>query len=117
MPYKTLTKVSEDPNYVELLKLSREVYQNCAVVHSSCNSNNGHFGIATPTTKYTTRNGGVAYTATPRHPGMYDSNIAANAGRVQQSWCKAEHKQGVDDHMIEQAVQSIIKVMITEALP
>eukprot|EP00957_Ditylum_brightwellii_P068473 5198306-Ditylum_brightwellii.AAC.1 len=70
-----------------------------------------------PTAKYTTRNGGVAYTATPDHQGMYDSNIAANAGRAQQSWREVEHKQRVDDHMIEQAVQSIIKMMLSEALP
>eukprot|EP00957_Ditylum_brightwellii_P162486 12373157-Ditylum_brightwellii.AAC.1 len=85
MPYKTLTKVSEDPNYVKVSKLRREVYQNCAAVHSSCNGNNCHLGIAMPINKYTTRNGGVAYTATPTHPGTYDSNIAANVGRVQQS--------------------------------
>ena len=55
MPYKTLTKVSEDPNYVELSKLRREVYQNCAAVHSFCNGNNGHLGIAMPINKYTTK--------------------------------------------------------------
>eukprot|EP00957_Ditylum_brightwellii_P052394 3973541-Ditylum_brightwellii.AAC.1 len=82
MPYKTLTKVSEDPNYVELSKLRREVYQNCAAVHSSRNSNNSHLGIAMPINKCTTRNGGVVYTATLNHPGTYDSNIAANAGCV-----------------------------------
>eukprot|EP00957_Ditylum_brightwellii_P149860 11413329-Ditylum_brightwellii.AAC.1 len=62
-----------------------------------------------PIGKYTTRNGGDAYTAIPNHPGTYDSNIAANAGRVQQSWREAEHKKLVDDHMIKQAVQNIIK--------
>eukprot|EP00957_Ditylum_brightwellii_P162873 12403065-Ditylum_brightwellii.AAC.1 len=62
-----------------------------------------------PIGKYTTRNGGVVYTATPNHPGTYDSNIAANAGQVQQSGHEVEHKKLVDDHMIEQAVQSIIK--------
>eukprot|EP00957_Ditylum_brightwellii_P077456 5885377-Ditylum_brightwellii.AAC.1 len=102
MPHKTLTKVSEDPNYAELSKLRREVYRNCAAVHSSHNGNNSHLEIAMSTAKYTTRNEGVAYTATPNHPGTYDSNIAANAGRVQQNWQEAEHKQRVDDHMIEQ---------------
>eukprot|EP00957_Ditylum_brightwellii_P063472 4818291-Ditylum_brightwellii.AAC.1 len=62
-----------------------------------------------PIGKYTTRNGGVAYTATPNHPGTYDSNIAANTGRVQQSQHEAEHKKFVEDHMIKQAVQNIIK--------
>eukprot|EP00957_Ditylum_brightwellii_P179992 13710590-Ditylum_brightwellii.AAC.1 len=70
-----------------------------------------------PIGKYTTRNGGVAYTTTPNHTGTYDSNIATNAVQVQQSWHEAEHKKLVDDHMIEQAVQNIIKVMLTEALP
>eukprot|EP00957_Ditylum_brightwellii_P008991 679816-Ditylum_brightwellii.AAC.1 len=69
MPNKTLTKVSEDPNYVELSKLCREVYQNCAAVQSSPNGNNGHLGIAMPAANFTTRNGGVVYTATPNHPG------------------------------------------------
>eukprot|EP00957_Ditylum_brightwellii_P056785 4303772-Ditylum_brightwellii.AAC.1 len=70
-----------------------------------------------PIIKYTTKNGGVAYTATPHHPGTYDSSIGCNAGRVQQSWHEAEHKKLVDDHMIKQAVQIIIKVMLTDALP
>eukprot|EP00957_Ditylum_brightwellii_P170080 12946314-Ditylum_brightwellii.AAC.2 len=117
MPYKTLTKVSEDPNYIELSKLHKEVYQNRAAVHSSCNKNNGHLGIAMLIGKYTTRNGGVVYTAATNHLGAYDSNIAINAGQVQQSQCEAEHKKLVDDHMIKQAVQNIIKVMLMEALP
>eukprot|EP00957_Ditylum_brightwellii_P211483 15366218-Ditylum_brightwellii.AAC.1 len=117
MTYKTLTKVSKDPNYVELSKLHREVYQNCATVQSSRNGNNGCLGIATSAAKYTTRNGGIVYTATPNHPGTYDSNITGNAGRVQQSWREVEHKQCVDDHMIERTVQNIIKIMLTEALP
>eukprot|EP00957_Ditylum_brightwellii_P013993 1055654-Ditylum_brightwellii.AAC.1 len=69
MPYKALTKVSEDQNYVELSKLRREVYRNCAAVQSSSNGNSGYLGIGMPAAKYTTRNGGVAYTATPNHPG------------------------------------------------
>eukprot|EP00957_Ditylum_brightwellii_P098407 7497619-Ditylum_brightwellii.AAC.1 len=70
-----------------------------------------------PAAKYTARNGGIVYTATPNHPGTYDGTIADNAGCVQQSRCEAEHKQHVDGHMIEQAVQNIIKTMLTEALP
>eukprot|EP00957_Ditylum_brightwellii_P004277 324871-Ditylum_brightwellii.AAC.1 len=70
-----------------------------------------------PINKYTTKNGGVAYTATPHHLGTYDSSIASNAGQVHQSWREAEHKKLVDNHMIKQAVQNIIKVMLTEALP
>eukprot|EP00957_Ditylum_brightwellii_P119455 9114104-Ditylum_brightwellii.AAC.1 len=117
MPYKTLMKVNEDPNYVELSKLCMEMYRNCAAVHNSCDGNNGHLGLAMSVAKYNARNGGITYTATPNHLGMYDGTIAANAGCVQQSHCEAEHKQRVDDHMIEQAVQNIIKIMLTEALP
>eukprot|EP00957_Ditylum_brightwellii_P069661 5290331-Ditylum_brightwellii.AAC.1 len=117
MPYKALTKLSEDPNYVELSKLHRGVYRNCAAAQSLQNGNNGHLGILIPAAKYTTRNGGVAYTATPNHPGTYDSNIAANAGCLQQSQREAKHKQSVDNHMIDQAVQNIIKITLTEVLP
>eukprot|EP00957_Ditylum_brightwellii_P143086 10902228-Ditylum_brightwellii.AAC.1 len=117
MPYKTLTNLSEDPNYVELPKLRREVYRNCAAVHSSCNGNNWHLELAMPVAHCAARNGGVAYTATPNHPGTYDMTIAANVGRVMQSRHEAEHKQRVDDHMIEQAVKNIIKIMLAEALP
>eukprot|EP00957_Ditylum_brightwellii_P183127 13948040-Ditylum_brightwellii.AAC.1 len=67
--------------------------------------------------KYAARNGGAAYTATPNHLGTYDRTIAANAGCVQQSHHEVEHKQHSDEHMIEQAVQNIIKIMLTEALP
>eukprot|EP00957_Ditylum_brightwellii_P021373 1611917-Ditylum_brightwellii.AAC.1 len=45
MPFKTLSKVGEDPNYVEFNKLQREVYQNFAAVTSSLNGNNGHLGL------------------------------------------------------------------------
>eukprot|EP00957_Ditylum_brightwellii_P095203 7250771-Ditylum_brightwellii.AAC.1 len=45
MPYKTLTKVNDDPNYVELSKLHRKVYRNCAAVHSLLNGNMGHLGL------------------------------------------------------------------------
>eukprot|EP00957_Ditylum_brightwellii_P036884 2793271-Ditylum_brightwellii.AAC.1 len=55
-------------------------------------------------TKYATRTGGVAYVASPQHPGTYDPNIAANSGRVVQSWREAKHKQLIEDHMIEKAV-------------
>ena len=55
MPFKTLTKVSKDPNYVELSKLQREVYQNCAAVHSSQNGNNSHLGLVTEATKCAAR--------------------------------------------------------------
>eukprot|EP00957_Ditylum_brightwellii_P132856 10131364-Ditylum_brightwellii.AAC.1 len=34
-------------------------------------------------TKYAARTGGVAYVASPLHPGMYDPNIAANSRRVE----------------------------------
>ena len=55
MPYKELTKVNEDPNYVELSKLRREVYRNCAAVHSSLNGNMGHLGLSMPNAEYQTR--------------------------------------------------------------
>ena len=56
IPYKTLTKVSEDPNYVELSKLRREVYQNCAAVHSTQNGNNGHLGLVMDPAKICNKN-------------------------------------------------------------
>eukprot|EP00957_Ditylum_brightwellii_P147619 11242108-Ditylum_brightwellii.AAC.1 len=61
MPYKTLTKVNDDPNYVELSKLCREVYQNCAAVNSTLNGNIGHLRLVMPPADYTARNGGIAY--------------------------------------------------------
>eukprot|EP00957_Ditylum_brightwellii_P161048 12261063-Ditylum_brightwellii.AAC.1 len=104
MPFKTPTKVSEDPNYIELSKLHQEVYQNYAVVHSAQNGNNRHLGLVIDAAKYATRTGGVAYIASPQHPGTYDPNIAANSGHVVQSRREAEHKQLIEDHMIEKAV-------------
>eukprot|EP00957_Ditylum_brightwellii_P031414 2381790-Ditylum_brightwellii.AAC.1 len=80
MPYKTLTKVSEDLNYIELSKLCREVYRNCAVVQSALNGNNGHLGLDMPVAQYTPRTGGVAYVDSPNHPGAYDVMIANNTG-------------------------------------
>eukprot|EP00957_Ditylum_brightwellii_P071139 5407322-Ditylum_brightwellii.AAC.1 len=85
MPYKELTKVNEDPNYVELSKLRREVYRNCAAVHSSLNGSMGHLGLAMPNAQYQAHNGGVAYVGSPNHPGPYDGTIANNAGGVQHS--------------------------------
>eukprot|EP00957_Ditylum_brightwellii_P125933 9599994-Ditylum_brightwellii.AAC.2 len=79
-PFKTLTKVSKDPNCVELSKLRCEVYQNCAAVHSSQNGNNGHLSLVMEATKYAMRTGEVAYVASPQHPATYDPNIAANSG-------------------------------------
>eukprot|EP00957_Ditylum_brightwellii_P152241 11590590-Ditylum_brightwellii.AAC.1 len=54
--------------------------------------------------KYARRTGGVAYIASPQHPGTYDPNIAANSSQVVQSRRKAEHKQLIEDYMIEKAV-------------
>eukprot|EP00957_Ditylum_brightwellii_P090935 6924665-Ditylum_brightwellii.AAC.1 len=54
--------------------------------------------------KYATRIGGIAYVARSQHLGTYDPNIAANSCRVVQSQRKAEHKQIIEDHMIEKAV-------------
>eukprot|EP00957_Ditylum_brightwellii_P081279 6182864-Ditylum_brightwellii.AAC.1 len=109
MPFKTLTKVSKDPNYIELSELHQEVYQNCAAVHSTQNGNNGHLGLVMDAAKYATRTGGVAYNASPQHLGTYDSNIAANSGCVVQSWCEAKHKQLIEDRMIEKAVLQVCK--------
>eukprot|EP00957_Ditylum_brightwellii_P127988 9760631-Ditylum_brightwellii.AAC.1 len=66
--------------------------------------------------KYATKTGGVAYVASPQHPGMYDTNIAANSDHVMQSWHKAEHKQLIEDHMIEKAVFQVCKNQLQEAL-
>eukprot|EP00957_Ditylum_brightwellii_P083192 6325333-Ditylum_brightwellii.AAC.1 len=117
MPFKTLTKVRKDPNYVELSKLQHEVYQNYAALHSSQNGNNGHLGLVMEATKYATRTGGVACVASPQHPRTYDPNIAANSGQVVQSWRKTEHKQLIEDHVIEKAVLQVCKNQLQEALP
>eukprot|EP00957_Ditylum_brightwellii_P038837 2935544-Ditylum_brightwellii.AAC.1 len=109
MQFKTQTKVSKDPNYVELSKLRREVYQNCAAVHSFQNGNNSHVGLVMKATKYAARTGGGAYVASPLHPGTYNPNIAANSGRVVQSHQETKHKQLIEDHMIEKAVLQVSK--------
>eukprot|EP00957_Ditylum_brightwellii_P178558 13601336-Ditylum_brightwellii.AAC.2 len=80
MPHKMLTKVSKDPNYIELSKLCQEVYQNCAAVQSALNGSNGHLEIAMPVVQYTTRTGGIAYVDSPNHSGACDATIANNAG-------------------------------------
>eukprot|EP00957_Ditylum_brightwellii_P009915 748227-Ditylum_brightwellii.AAC.1 len=117
VPYKMLTEVSEDLNYIELSKLCQEVYQNCAAVQSALNGNNGHLGLAMPIVQYTARTGGVAYVDSPSSPGAYDATIANNAGQVMLSHREAEHKQCVDNHMIKKAVKNIIKIMLDEVLP
>eukprot|EP00957_Ditylum_brightwellii_P076578 5820170-Ditylum_brightwellii.AAC.1 len=85
MPFKTLSKMGEDPNYIKLSKLQREVYQNCSAVPSSLNGNNGHLGLVMPVADYTTRNNGNLYVASPNHPGNYNTMIRANARRILQS--------------------------------
>eukprot|EP00957_Ditylum_brightwellii_P173559 13214473-Ditylum_brightwellii.AAC.1 len=60
---------------------------------------------------------GVAYASSPTHPGTYDANIAANSGSVVQSRHKAEHKQQIEDHTIENAVLQGCKNQLQEALP
>eukprot|EP00957_Ditylum_brightwellii_P174746 13305083-Ditylum_brightwellii.AAC.1 len=85
MPFKTLSKVGEDPNYVELSQLRQEVYQNCAAVPSSLNGNNGHLGLVMPEADYATCNNGNPYVASPNHPGNYDTTIGAKASRALQS--------------------------------
>eukprot|EP00957_Ditylum_brightwellii_P198848 15156953-Ditylum_brightwellii.AAC.1 len=82
MLFKTLSKVGESPNYVELSKLQQEVYQNCAAVPSSLDENNGHLGLVMPAADYATCNNGNSYVASPNHPGNYDTTISANASRV-----------------------------------
>eukprot|EP00957_Ditylum_brightwellii_P156775 11932449-Ditylum_brightwellii.AAC.1 len=52
MPYKEVTKVNEDLNYMELSKLRQEVYRNCVAVHSSLNGNMGHLGLVMPNAQY-----------------------------------------------------------------
>eukprot|EP00957_Ditylum_brightwellii_P006436 488523-Ditylum_brightwellii.AAC.1 len=117
MPFKTLTKVGEDPNCVELSKIRREVYRNCAAVHSTQNGNNGHLGLVVEATKYAMRTGGVAYIVSPQHPGTYDPNIAASSGQVVQSQREAKHNQLIEDHIIEEAVLQVCKNQLQEALP
>eukprot|EP00957_Ditylum_brightwellii_P186507 14199826-Ditylum_brightwellii.AAC.1 len=67
--------------------------------------------------KYATRIGGVVYVTNPQHPGKYDANIAANSGHLVQSQREAEHKQLIEDHMIEKAVLQVCKNQVQEALP
>eukprot|EP00957_Ditylum_brightwellii_P093907 7151595-Ditylum_brightwellii.AAC.1 len=69
------------------------------------------------TAKYATKTTGVAYAASPTHPGTYDANITVNSGSIVQSWRKAEHKQQIEDHMIEKAVLQMCKNQVQEALP
>eukprot|EP00957_Ditylum_brightwellii_P101154 7708842-Ditylum_brightwellii.AAC.1 len=85
MLLKTLSKVGEDPNYIEFSKLQREVYQNCAAVMSSLNGNNGHLGLVMPAAQYTVSTNGNPYVASPNHSENYDTTIGANACRVLQS--------------------------------
>eukprot|EP00957_Ditylum_brightwellii_P116987 8923587-Ditylum_brightwellii.AAC.1 len=77
----------------------------------------GHLGLVMPPADYTAQNGGIAYVASPNNPGPYDDTIANNAGSVQQSQSEAQHQQRLDNHLIEQAVQNVIKNMLGEALP
>eukprot|EP00957_Ditylum_brightwellii_P045989 3488581-Ditylum_brightwellii.AAC.1 len=52
--------------------------------------------------KYATRTGGGGmYVTSPQHLGTFDSNIAANSVHIVQSWHYAEHKQLVEDNMVE----------------
>eukprot|EP00957_Ditylum_brightwellii_P158304 12049929-Ditylum_brightwellii.AAC.1 len=117
MPYKTLIKVNDDTNYVELSKLLREVYQNCAAVHSALNGNMGHLGLVMPLADYSARNRGIAYVASPTNLRPYDGTIANNAGSVQRSRREEQHQQRLDNHLIELAVQNVIKNMLGDALP
>eukprot|EP00957_Ditylum_brightwellii_P116988 8923588-Ditylum_brightwellii.AAC.1 len=85
MPYMTLTKVNDNPNYVELGKLRHEVYRNCAAMHSVLNGNMGHLRLVMLSADYTARNGGIAYVASPNNLGPYDGTIANNTGSFQRS--------------------------------
>eukprot|EP00957_Ditylum_brightwellii_P168096 12797173-Ditylum_brightwellii.AAC.1 len=67
--------------------------------------------------KYAMRTGGVVYVASPQHPGMYDPNIAANSRQVVLSQHEAEHKQLIEDHIIEKAVLQVCRNQLQEALP
>eukprot|EP00957_Ditylum_brightwellii_P088725 6756386-Ditylum_brightwellii.AAC.1 len=67
--------------------------------------------------KYATRTTGVAYAANPTHPGTYGTNTAANTSSVVQSWREAEHKQQIEDHIIEKAVLQVCKNQLQKALP
>eukprot|EP00957_Ditylum_brightwellii_P047404 3600671-Ditylum_brightwellii.AAC.1 len=70
-----------------------------------------------PPADYTARNGGIAYVAYPNNPGPYDGTIANNAGSVQRSRREAQHQLCLDNHLIELAVQNVIKNMLGDALP
>eukprot|EP00957_Ditylum_brightwellii_P037105 2809013-Ditylum_brightwellii.AAC.1 len=115
MPFKTLSKVGEDPDYVEVSKLRREVYQNCAAIPSLLNGNNGHLGLVMHVADYAMRNNGNLYVASPNHPWNYNTTIGANVGRVLQSGQEAAHSKCINDHLTKQAVLQVSKNMLEEA--
>eukprot|EP00957_Ditylum_brightwellii_P190274 14483434-Ditylum_brightwellii.AAC.2 len=101
MQFKTFSKVSNDPNYIEFSKLRREVYCNGAAMYSSLNKNYGHLGLVMAVTEYTVRNGDNPYISSLIHSRVYDTTIGINTSRVHQNRREAQHTQRVDVHLME----------------
>eukprot|EP00957_Ditylum_brightwellii_P078523 5970446-Ditylum_brightwellii.AAC.1 len=77
----------------------------------------GHLRLVMPPADYTARNRGIAYVTSPNNLGPYGGTIANNAWSVQRSRREAQHQQRLDNNLIEQAVQNVIKNMLGDALP
>ena len=89
MPNLELTKIEGETNYSNLNKIRKEVYQNLYVIESPYGGGaNGHLGMGMPEEQYVQSTGNQFMM--PDNPGIYDPNIAPNAGAIAQAQREAE---------------------------
>ena len=116
MPNPELTKIVGEANYANLNKVRKEVYQNLYAIDSPYGGGtNGHLGLGMPNEQYTQRTGHRF--EIPDDPGVYDANIAHNAGTITQARREAEFNENKRAYQTAKAVEKIIKQQLKKALP
>ena len=116
MPNAVLAKVREEGDYVQFLKLRKEVYQNLSAVSMTYGApNDGHLDLVMTDVKYLVRTG-VHY-AVPLYTGIYDVTIGATVSHVTRSRRESEHNEAQRAFQTNKAVKSIIKNQLKQSIP
>ena len=107
MPNPELTKILGEANYSNLNKIRTEVYQNLYTIEIPYGGvANGHLGMGMPEEQYVQCTGN--HFVMPDNPGIYDPNIAPNAGAITQARREAEFNKNKRAYQTAKAVEKII---------
>eukprot|EP00957_Ditylum_brightwellii_P115720 8827436-Ditylum_brightwellii.AAC.1 len=88
-PRKNLSKCNEDTNYIELLKVWKEVHKNLSIIPSQLNGNHGHLGLAMENATYVLCTG-AAFVEIVANLGAYGTTIGLSASAMNRARQEAE---------------------------